>query len=69
MKKWLFLGAVLALISTSVDVNAQQRRRPVAASRGVFSGISGSTVAVGVGVVAAIAAIALIANNSTSHSH
>ena len=73
MKKLLILGASLSLLAMGSQAFAQQQgrqtMRPRAARSGASSGISGGTIAVGVGVVAAIAAIALIANNSSSHSH
>lgn len=69
MKKLVFITLIALLASSTASA---QTRRPRASSQGVFNGISGGTVAVGIGVVAAIAAVALIANNSSSvisHSH
>ncbi len=58
----LILG--LAIATSTGQLDAQH-----AARGGSRSGVSGYVVAIGVGVVAAIAAIALLANNSSSHSH
>lgn len=68
MKKCLFIATIAALLASTTTAFAQNRRTG-ASSRGVFSGISGGTVAVGIGVVAAIAAVALIANNSSNAAH
>ncbi len=64
MKRFLALVVGLAVVTSAGELNAQN-----AARGGSRSGVRGTAVAIGIGVVAAIAAIALISNNSSSHSH
>lgn len=79
MKKFVIYSLLLALLAVNTEAFAQaqppqaaqvktvhKRRAP---RNGIFNGISGSVVAVGVGVAAGIAAIALIANNSADSFH
>ncbi|MDR3624884.1 MAG: hypothetical protein P4L16_07090 [Chlamydiales bacterium] len=68
MKKLATIFALVSLMTFSTQAFSQQNnRRPQAAYAGQQSGISGATIAAGIGVIVAIAAIALISNNSHSH--
>lgn len=69
MKKFVLAFTLITLLTFSTETVAQNYvvRRPQAAHSGERSGISGATIAAGLGVIVAIAAIALISNNSHSH--
>lgn len=62
--------AAVALLATAANVDAQnaqrQRRRP-APQAGVDNAINGAAIAAGIGLIVAIAAVALISNNQHTH--
>jgi hypothetical protein len=82
MKKYAGIITAFALITNLTSIYAQNSttsmppavaqsvsrpQYPRAHRSGVTSGVNGAAIAAGVGIIVAIAAIAIISNNSHSH--
>jgi hypothetical protein len=78
MKKYASLIMAFAFLISSIEVKAQaippavaqtmsSPQKPRAYRSGISNGVNLSAIAAGVGIIVAIAAIAIISNNSHSH--
>lgn len=73
MKKFTIVLAAVALLASSIELSAQNQpvrrvqRRPCATRSGECCGVNACTIAAGIGILVAIAAVALISNNAHSH--
>jgi hypothetical protein len=76
MKKIAVLLLALSTLGSSMDLSAQAPytiptsqpvNRPRAQRSGQQAGVSGAAIAAGIGIIVAIAAVALISNNAHSH--
>lgn len=78
MKKYASFIMAFALLTSSIELKAQAMppavaqtmsapQKPRAFRSGVSKGVNLSAIAAGVGIIVAIAAIAIISNNSHSH--